>query len=270
MIMHDIAPRELLVALKSIYLLEFVPTPILSLVELGELLEAKQAKLGPWVEELWDEYLDYDSILAHDGEGNVYRFIWTITLLVMREHSNRHVRRSMPRLLRREYLRETIEWPDGRITERTYNNTLSEKWKWKVNGKWRFTESNWRKQVRQAGVEELNINLTKQFLHAPWLRRFGPTLRYFKDPKTGTEEIPIDRKDDDHKRPHVITYNRLIHVFLKLHEVYWRAEYREPKFDRHGNLKKTMVHTWEAAGGLYRPPARHHAKRVERVQELNV
>lgn len=241
--MFEIAPQELLEQIRYEFDLDFVPVPIRTLEELLRALTRAGSNLGPWVDELWEEYQIYDCILALDASGSVHRFIRTVTVLVVRD---RVIKEDSDGVITkrtiREYLKESIEWPDGRTTERPYNNTLSEKWRWCVELKWIILARNWRKVVRRAVEEELGVWLTQKYTLSPWLQRFTESVRYFKDPETGTKG-KLHVKADDPKRPGVTTHNHLQHAFLKLHERFWKASYREEKL-RKGILWKTMVHRW--------------------------
>jgi hypothetical protein len=234
--MFETAPPELLLALKEVYRLDFIPIPFKERNEFEAALLALHPGLGAWVDEIWEEYRDYDCILAHDGQGNIHRFIRTVTLLVVRDRPLKNGR------MVREHLRETIEWPDGSRTERRYNNSLSEKWKWRIGGSWIVLPRNWRNVIRRAVLEELGIRLTHRFLRAPWIIRFGSSVHYYKDPMA-TMSGSVEVKTDDPKRPHVTTHNLLFHFFLKLHEMFWKQSYREEKW-RAGHLVKTMVNSW--------------------------
>ncbi|HYF29248.1 MAG TPA: hypothetical protein VEA36_02695 [Candidatus Paceibacterota bacterium] len=250
--MFETAPQELLLALKDIYGLSFIPVPFETREELDGALTDAGAPLGPWVDELWEEYTDYDSILAHDGQGNIHRFIWTMTFLVIRERRRDDLPGSD--LMSREVLKERIEWPDGRVSERQYANTMSEKLRWRRAGVWIWTFRKWRPEVVRAVKEELGVCLTRSFLGRPWLVRVMPDVHYYKDPETGASGA-IVVKEHDPKRPKVQTHNRLFHFILKLHKRFWKAAYREAK-RRHDRLVKTMVHTWAPAEDRVRLPAR--------------
>lgn len=253
--MFETAPPELLQQLRQEFNLDFLPVPIVSLEDLLQALAASGNNLGLWVDDLWEEYQDYDSILAFDNGGNAHRFLRTITSLVARDRvlKDSSSGRFSSKETVREYLKESIEWPDGRVTERLYNNTLSEKWRWRVGTRWIIHPRNWRKVVRRAVLEELGVLLTKQFTRSPWLQRFTSNVWYFKDPETGTKGT-VDVRLEDKKRPNVITHNHLHHTFLKLHPKFWKTAYREEK-RRAGVLVKTMVHTWTPAEVPSRLPA---------------
>lgn len=240
--MCDLPPQEVLTAVTDLYNLHFPLTPFASKEELLRYLSKDGTNPGPWFDELWDEYLEYDSILAHDDEGNVYRFIRTITLYVVRD------RRSdvAGGYVVRETLDETVEWPDGRVTKRRFNNSLSEKIRWKEGGAWRPVLTNRRKHVRRTALEELGIWLTRRYLQWPWLRWINSHWSYMKTPSSGRDST-LDVKKDDPSRPGVITYNRLYHFFLRLSARFWAPEYREVKRDRMGNVRKTLIHRWVAA-----------------------
>lgn len=279
--MHETAPRELLRALKEMYRLDFEPVLLVECKQLEKHLQryrkAFELQLGhernqfstqaawdeylkrrwqEYVSDLWEEYERYDSLLALAPDGRVCRFLTTITFMVARDR--KHPRAEEEASLRaREFLKERIEWPDGRITERKHNNSLSEKWPWKKNGEWRLRFTAWRAEVRRAGLEELGIRLTRRFLRPPWLWRIGPEFQYFKDPETGAYRDVFVKRDDP-ARPGVTTYNLLLHFFLLLHEVFWKREYREPKY-RKERLVKTMVHTWERAEAAVPLPASEKA-----------
>lgn len=260
--MYDPAPQELLVGLRQYYGISFIPTPIRDQNELRALLGIKtrnQSLLGmfwyalcslfgkapqdpPWFVELWEEYVAYDSILAHDNNGSVYRFIRTVTLFVVRDRVSHSGRGFV-----RDTLAETIEWPDGSVTARAHNNTTSEKIHWKENGRWMLIPRNRRSIVRRAAWEEFGIKLTRKYLKAPWLRWIAAAVLYYKDAESGKNSTHSVKMDDP-KRPGVTTYNRLYHAFLKLDKPFWKDEYREEKRTKDGRLIKTMVHRWTVAG----------------------
>lgn len=235
--MHDRAPQELLDGLRYYYQLSFVPILFADCDELRRYLGI-EGDDPPWFVDMWKEYLEYDSILAHDGNGGVYRFIRTVTLYVVRD-------RTLNRRTVRETLVETVEWPDDTATKRTFNNTASEKIHFKMDGVWVLYPGGWRRIIRRAGTEEFGILLTRRYLRYPWLRRISKVL-YYKDPESGSNST-LSVKRDDPKRPHVTTYNRLYHFFLKFHRRFWKQQYREEKRDEFGNLIKTMVHHWVVA-----------------------
>lgn len=256
--MRDVPPPEVMRAIVELYQLTFTPVPFTSKEQLVRYVSKDGTGLGPWFDELWDEYEERDSVLAHDNEGNVYRFIRTLTLYVVRDRpidgvANEYVR---------ETLDETVEWPDGRLEKRRFNNTLSEKIRWKEGGVWLPLFRYYRKHVRRAAREELGIALTRKFLEMPWLQRIWPSMSYVKTKAaTPGPDSTLDIKRNDKNRPGVVTYNRLYNYFLKLHKQFWRAEYRESKYDQTGNLKKTLVHRWIATSSKASlvAPTRHGA-----------
>ncbi|MDB5189419.1 MAG: hypothetical protein JWL82_376 [Parcubacteria group bacterium] len=225
--------------LRSLYDLDFTPILFTSRRQMVRHLKARGKSLGKWFKVAWLEYEDHDSILAfHPETGDVLRFIRTITFYITREHDEQHLKRA-------EVLHESIEWPDGTVTKREYNNTLSEKWNW--------DEIRIRDAQKRALEEELGKTLGRKYLTSPWLHRIRTGISYFKDPETGVGKgFAMAVKRDDPKRPGIdVTYNRLFHYTLKLHPDNWEEEYREEKRDkRTGKLIKTMIHGWRSTNRL--------------------
>lgn len=236
-------PPEVCLAVKEMYRLDFVPRPFQSWSQFELALLMHGTRPTDVHRELWEEYTLHDSILAAGPTGLPHRFIVTYTLYVTRDLEHHDSSDPFSHLkVRREYLHETIEWPTGEITERAYNNSLSEKRKWKnEKGKWRLTLSGSRNEVRRAVIEELGIRLTRRYLKRPFLTLIHAAIKYYRD-VMGSE---MDVKEDDKKRPGVVTYNILIHFHLNLVQRFWKDAYRERKF-RLGKLVKTMVHTWRS------------------------
>lgn len=223
--MRDNAPStELCEKLKELYGLAFTPIPFIEKRDLGALLRANKVKTGPWLDRVWEEYRAHDSILAHDGAGTAYRFIRTVTIAI------RRTRRIRGRIFD-EYLKERIEWPDGRTRERAYGNSMSEKVKWRKDFTWRTRFNGWHSQVIRALYEELGVPLTVSILKR-CLTRIGPA--------GGIAE----KKGRDPSRPGITTWNLLLKSRCRLPRRFWKPEYREERRDENGQLIKTMVHTW--------------------------
>lgn len=232
--MVAIPPPEFLEDMREIYDIDFVPRPFDSKEDFEQALRGQKQFPGPWSDEQWEECEQYDSILAADDEGKVHRFIRTITIIVARRMNAGHDDE------RWEYLYGSVELPDGSITERRYGGKMSEKVRWRErNGRWVRRIIQWRKLVRRALFEELRVALIATYLASPWLCKINPSVWYSRQEEIG----PVVVKDDDPKRPGIITHNELLQVFQRLPKRYWENEYREPKY-REGVLARIILHRW--------------------------
>lgn len=239
------APLDLAAWLRNTYDLNFTP----QIIETKEALIAHLRDAGQhpetWgsgndrtrsLDELWEEHEEDDNVLALLPDGSIGRFIRTVTLYVKldRNEDGRIVT---------DVLREYVLWPDGRVEERPYLNSGSEKLK--------VHEKHPDAAIRRFFSDELGLTVRKSHRRYPYLQKIvGTTVNYFKDAVTG-----IARKIDIHDSrsfPMVVTYNRLYHFLWNMTLVaknYYKATYREH------HKRKTLEFRWQSANSPMRVPS---------------
>ena len=217
------APQERTELIHAIYGVEKAVEPFVLVTDKQELFHYLKSKgMVPEIwgtrdwpgtrsfDELWEEYQDEDSVLAVMRNGDVARFIRTITLYIYRDKW--YPGHAKPT---REILREFVLLPGRPERERHYANSASEKMKW--------FESDPLDAIRRLLTDELGLRVIEQHLREPLLLEVPDSVSYMKD---GKEALKIDIHQS-HAYPGIVTHNRLCHYMYKLVKRYWEDVYRE-------------------------------------------
>ncbi len=238
--MHIVmAPLERARLLRDLYGLSFTPVIIASKEELFQHLEKEGKRPQEWgkdedrtrsFEDLWEEFTEDDCVLAILPGGEIGRFIRTVTIYITRDkpyYDKQDRNRGLK--VTPEVLREFIIWPGGKVEERPYINSGSEKLKW--------SENHPTYAIRRFFYEELSLQVSKKYRRHPYMVELPRAVSYYKQGSTNlATEVDMHAS---RSYPGVVTYNRLYHYFWKMPQRYWKEIYREIQ------KNKTLEFRWK-------------------------